>query len=45
LTDFTAFPDAAKRYIARIADVVECEMSIISTGYGREHAILQGTIF
>jgi hypothetical protein len=25
--------------------MVECEMSIISTGYGREHAVLQGTIF
>ena len=45
LTNFADFPDAAKRYIARIADVVECEMSIISTGYGREHAILQGSIF
>jgi adenylosuccinate synthase len=45
LTDYKDFPEAAKRYIARIAQVVDCEMSIISTGYGREHAILQGTIF
>jgi adenylosuccinate synthase len=45
LTDYKDFPEAAKRYIARIAQVVDCEMSIISTGYGREQAILQGTIF
>jgi adenylosuccinate synthase len=45
LTDYNDFPEAAKRYIARIAQVVDCEMSIISTGYGREHAIVQGTIF
>jgi adenylosuccinate synthase len=45
LTDYADFPAAAKRYIQRLADAVECEMSIISTGYGREHAVQQGSIF
>jgi adenylosuccinate synthase len=44
LTRYADFPDAAKRYMQRIADAVECEMSIISTGHGREHAVLQGSI-
>jgi adenylosuccinate synthase len=45
LTDYADFPDAARRYMDRIAEAVECEMSIISTGSGREHAVLQGSIF
>ena len=45
LTDFAEFPEAAKRYMGRLAEMVDCEMSIISTGYGRDHAVLQGTIF
>jgi adenylosuccinate synthase len=45
LTDYQDFPEAAKRYMQRLAEAVECEMSILSTGYGREHAVLQGTVF
>lgn len=45
LTDYAEFPDAAKRYIDRISELVECEMSIISTGHGRAHAVMQGGIF
>jgi adenylosuccinate synthase len=45
LTKHADFPDAAKRYMERIAEAVECDISIISTGYGRNHAVLQGTIF
>jgi adenylosuccinate synthase len=45
LTDYADFPDAAKRYMDRLATMVECELSVISTGYSREHAVLQGTIF
>ena len=45
LTEYKDFPDAAKRYMDRIAQVVGCEVSIISTGYGRAHVVLQGTIF
>lgn len=45
LTEYNDFPDAAKRYMDRIAQAVDCEVSIISTGYGREHVVLQGTIF
>jgi len=45
LTEYNAFPDAAKRYIDRIAEAVGCEVSLISTGYGREHVVMQGDIF
>lgn len=45
LTEYHAFPDAAKRYIDRLSQVVGCEVSLISTGYGREHIVMQGTIF
>jgi adenylosuccinate synthase len=45
LTEYNAFPDAAKRYIDRIAQAVDCEVSLISTGYGREHVVMQGDIF
>jgi adenylosuccinate synthase len=45
LTEYKDFPDAAKRYMDRIAQAVGCEVSIISTGYGRAHVVLQGTIF
>lgn len=45
LTDYSQFPDAAKRYMDRIAQVVDCEVSLISTGYGREHVVVQGTLF
>jgi len=45
LTEYNDFPDAAKRYMDRIAQAVDCEVSIISTGYGREHVVLQGTPF
>ena len=45
MTEHSAFPDAAKRYIDHIAQAVDCEVSIISTGYGREHVVVQGTLF
>lgn len=45
LTDYRDFPDAAKRYMNRIAEVVECELSMISTGPGRHHVVQQGSIF
>jgi adenylosuccinate synthase len=45
LTDFAAFPDAAKRYIDSLQTAVDCEMSIISTGHGRAHAVMHKTIF
>ncbi len=45
LTDLASFPDAAKRYIDCLETAVDCEMSIISTGHGRDHAVLSGTIF
>jgi len=45
LTAYNAFPDAAKRYMDRIAQAVDCEVSLISTGYGREHGGVQGELF
>jgi adenylosuccinate synthase len=45
MTDYADFPDAAKRYMDRIAETVGCEMSIISTGHGRDHAVMQSTVF
>ncbi|MCZ6875207.1 MAG: adenylosuccinate synthase [bacterium] len=45
LTDLASFPDAAKRYIGSLQTAVDCEMSIISTGHGRHHAVLSKTIF
>lgn len=45
LTDFASFPDAAKHYIDSLQTAVDCEMSIISTGHGRAHAVMRGTIF
>jgi adenylosuccinate synthase len=45
LTEYKDFPDAAKRYMDRVSQAVNCEISIISTGYGREHVVLQGTLF
>jgi adenylosuccinate synthase len=45
MTEYNDFPDAAKRYMDHIAQAVDCEVSLISTGYGREHVVLQGAIF
>jgi adenylosuccinate synthase len=45
LTQHKDFPDAAKRYIDRLIEMVDCEVSIISTGYSRDHTIMQGTLF
>ena len=45
LTEYQAFPEAAKRYMDRLAQVVDCEVSLMSTGYGREHVVMQGKIF
>ena len=40
LTAYRDFPDAAKRYIDRLTTVMGTEVSIISTGHGREHAVV-----
>jgi adenylosuccinate synthase len=45
LTRHQDFPDAAKRYIDRLMEMVDCEISIISTGYSRDHTIMQGRLF
>lgn len=45
LTEYKDFPDAAKRYLDFISATVDCEVSIISTGYDREHTIVHGNIF
>ncbi len=45
LTQYSAFPDAARRYMDRLAELVACEMSIISTGPGREHTVMRGRIW
>jgi adenylosuccinate synthase len=45
VTEYRQLPDAAKRYMDHIAQAVDCEVSLISTGYGRDHAVLQGAIF
>lgn len=45
LTRHQDFPDAAKRYIDRLMEMVDCEVSIISTGYSRDHTIMQGRLF
>lgn len=45
LTHYSDFPDAARRYMDRLADLVECEMSIISTGPGRDHTVMRGSIW
>lgn len=45
LTEYQHLPDAAKRYLDHLAQAVDCEVSLISTGYEREHAVLHGTIF
>ena len=45
LTAYRDFPDAAKRYIDRLTAVMESEVSIISTGHGREHAVVHKPVF
>jgi adenylosuccinate synthase len=45
LTSYKDFPDAAKRYIDRLTTIMESEVSIISTGHGREHAVVHNPIF
>ena len=45
LTAYEDFPDAAKRYIDRLEAVMESEVSIISTGHGREQAVLHKPVF
>jgi adenylosuccinate synthase len=45
LTDYADFPDAAKRYMDRLATIIDGEVSIVSTGPSREHTVRQGAIF
>ena len=39
--DFAALPDAARRYVERIAELVGTEVGIVSTGPAREDTILR----
>ncbi len=39
--DYGALPDNAKRYIARIEELIEVPVTILSTGVGREDTILR----
>jgi adenylosuccinate synthase len=41
IRDFSALPDAARRYVDRIAELVGTEVGIVSTGPAREHTILR----
>ena len=41
IRDFNALPDAARRYVDRIAELVGTEIGIVSTGPAREHTILR----
>ena len=41
IRDFSALPDAARRYVDRIAELVGTEVGIVSTGPPREHTILR----
>ena len=45
LTEYNDFPEAARRYIDRLEAVMETEVSIISTGHGREHAVVHKPVF
>lgn len=45
LTEYSDFPEAARRYIDRLEAVMETEVSIISTGHGREHAVVHKPVF
>ncbi len=39
--DFNALPDNAKRYIARIEELIEVPVTLLSTGVGREDTIIR----
>ncbi len=39
--DFNALPDNAKRYIARIEELIEVPVTVLSTGVGREDTIIR----
>ena len=45
LTDYNQIPQAAQNYIARIEELVEVPMTIISTGPDRKHTIILKDIF
>ncbi|GIX47900.1 MAG: adenylosuccinate synthetase [Candidatus Tectimicrobiota bacterium] len=45
LTDYTAFPAAAQRYIERIAELVECDIAIVSTGDSRTETVVRRPLF
>ncbi|QTS83926.1 adenylosuccinate synthase [Coxiella endosymbiont of Amblyomma nuttalli] len=45
LTDYNQMPEAAQNYIARIEELVEVPMTIISTGPDRKHTIIREDIF
>ena len=39
--DYAMLPEAARRYVDRLADLVGCEIGIVSTGPERTHTILR----
>jgi adenylosuccinate synthase len=41
IRDFSGLPDAARRYVDRIAELVGTEIGIVSTGPPRDHTILR----
>lgn len=45
LTDYDQIPQAAQNYIARIEELVEVPMTIISTGPDRKHTIIREDVF
>lgn len=45
LTDYRQIPQAAQNYIARIEELVEVPMTIISTGPDRKHTIILKDVF
>jgi adenylosuccinate synthase len=40
--DYALLPDAARRYVERLADLCGVEIGIVSTGPDRDHTILRG---
>jgi adenylosuccinate synthase len=41
--DFTRLPDAARRYVDRVAELVGAEVGIVSTGPDRDDTVLRGS--
>jgi adenylosuccinate synthase len=41
IRDYAMLPEAARRYVDRLSELVECEIGIVSTGPERTHTILR----